>query len=189
MQPIPKNVFIIAACNPHRGNSLVAHGNNIKAHDVDLWLKGTYYVRQLHPTLEFLTWDYGSLNQQQERDYVNAKLEMLNRKRDGTDVNDELELASLADLIVNSQTEMRTYAEKQLRALGAPDLDVGVCAKSSVSQRDIQRVFNFYQWLMKMYTKLNPHEDSTRERHHRRAVLVSLAVVYFMRLSSQYREE
>ena len=78
LQPIPDNVFIIAACNPHRGNSLATHMHNKE--EVDEWFRGTYYVRRLHPTLEFLKWDYGSLDDSQERDYITSKMKMLNQK-------------------------------------------------------------------------------------------------------------
>lgn len=70
-QPIPENLFIVAACNPHRGNSLASHKTT--------WMKGTYYVRSLHPTLRHLMWDYGSLDQAQERDYINEKMTMVNK--------------------------------------------------------------------------------------------------------------
>ena len=43
LQPIPNNVFIVAACNPHRGNSLASHRQK------KTWVRGAYYVRQLHP--------------------------------------------------------------------------------------------------------------------------------------------
>ena len=43
------------------------------------WVKGTYYVRKLHPTLRFLMWDYGSLDEHQEREYVIAKMKMLDK--------------------------------------------------------------------------------------------------------------
>lgn len=75
-QPIPKNVFIVAACNPHRGDSLASHNKT--------WVRGTYCVRPLHPTLKSLMWDYGSLDEHQERDYVNAKMKMI--KTDMTNV-------------------------------------------------------------------------------------------------------
>ena len=41
-------------------------------------MRGTYYVRSLHPTLKHLMWDYGSLGEEQERDYVNEKMKMVN---------------------------------------------------------------------------------------------------------------
>ena len=75
LQPIPNNVFIVAACNPHRGNSLASHCQ------VETWVRGTYYVRQLHPTLHFLKWDYGSLGEDQEREYINAKMNMLDEDK------------------------------------------------------------------------------------------------------------
>lgn len=72
-QPIPSNIFIVAACNPHRSNSLAT----LKT---ETWVRSSYYVHQLHPTLQFVMWDYGSLDKQQETDYVNAKLKMLNEE-------------------------------------------------------------------------------------------------------------
>ena len=74
LQPIPDNVFIVAACNPHRGDSLASHIQK------ETWGRGTYYVRQLHPTLHFLMWDYGSLDEHQEREYINSKMKMLNKQ-------------------------------------------------------------------------------------------------------------
>ena len=55
-----------------------------------------------------------------------------------------------------------------------------------VSQRDIQRVFTFYQWLMASYTKYQPY--GTRHDYSRRAILVALGIVYYMRLNNQYRK-
>ena len=72
LQPIPDNLFIVAACNPHRGDSLASH------HQKETWVRGSYYVRQLHPTLRFLMWDYGSLDKNQERNYIIAKMKPLN---------------------------------------------------------------------------------------------------------------
>ena len=50
------------------------------SHAKDTWVRGSYYVRPLHPTLEFLQWDYGALDQNQERDYIRAKMQMLNEE-------------------------------------------------------------------------------------------------------------
>ena len=68
----------MAACNPHRGNSLATH---------QAWLRGTYNVRPLHPTLKLLMWDYGALDKHQERDYVNAKMKMINIDMNEVDVS------------------------------------------------------------------------------------------------------
>ena len=155
----------------------------------DSWLKGTYYVRKLHPTLEYIKWDYGSLNQQQEKEYVNAKMKMLSQQ--SMSPPDDI-VPSLTTIIVESQQNMRKYAFEQLKSLDIPATDDWLehCAKSSVSQRDIQRVFTFYLWLMKTYTRLNPHTDhELQKKYHRRAMLVSLGIVYFMRLNSKYRSK
>ena len=80
IQPIPANLFIVAACNPHRGNSMASLGVRGADEEKEKWVRGTYYVRKLHPTLRFLMWDYGSLDEHQEREYINAKMKMLNNE-------------------------------------------------------------------------------------------------------------
>ena len=51
------------------------------------WVTGKYYVRKLHPTLQFLMWDYGSLDESQEKEYINAKLKMLEKKMPNPEVS------------------------------------------------------------------------------------------------------
>ncbi len=127
-------------------------------------------------------WDYGALDESQEHAYINAKLAMLNSSMDEADV------ASLAERIVESQVKMRQYAFDQLKRCKYTDEMAKLCAKSSVSQRDIQRVFTFYEWLRRTYERMNPYDESI-EMQHRRAILVSLAIVYFMRLGAKHRKE
>ncbi len=43
------------------------------------WVRPTYYVRSLHPTLKLLMWKYDALNTDQERDYVNEKMKIIDR--------------------------------------------------------------------------------------------------------------
>ena len=168
-------MFIIGACNPHRGDSLAAIAKDKS------WVRSNYYVRSLHPTLDMLKWDYGSLDEYQERYYINAKLSLLHQQMAS------VELASLTELIVISQNLMRAFAYKQLQSLGVEETKAATCSKSSVSQRDIQRVFTFYEWFLKLYTKVKPH--GLDEDYHRIAVLVSLALVYFVRLDDNYRAQ
>ena len=68
----------MAACNPHRGNSVASHKE---------WLQGTYYVRPLHPTLKHLMWDYGALDGQQERDYIEAKMKLIQTDKKKAEVS------------------------------------------------------------------------------------------------------
>ena len=99
-----------------------------------------------------------------------------------------LQVASLTDLIVNSQNLMRQYALEHLKKkCGLEGQEACISSRSCVSQRDIQRVFTFYQWLMDIYQKHEPH--SQRPDYSRRAVMVALAIVYYMRLNRTYRKD
>lgn len=172
VQLLPENIFVVASCNPHRGDSLASHVKDIS------WLKTTYYVHKLHPTLRYVMWDYGALDEDQERQYINAKLEMLNENL--------AENKELAELILKSQKKMREYATKQLVKLGNESIDAEVHAKSTVSQRDIQRVFTFYSWFYKLYNHTERHSIDSR---HRRAIMVALSLVYYMRLNENFRRQ
>ncbi len=142
------------------------------------WLSSSYQVRQLHPTLEFLKWDYGSLHGPQESDYVSAKMSMLeNRMR-------KAKVQNLTELIVGSQEQMRLYAQEQLQKCNVDNPEL--CARSCVSQRDIQRVFTVYEKLIEIYDNFEPH--GAHQDYKRRAVAVALGIVYYMRLSSDYRD-
>lgn len=84
---------------------------------------------------------------------------------------------------------MRVFASRYLSEhCGGDKTEAMLACRSCVSQRDIQRVFMFYKWFMRMYTSYNPHNEKDA-RYHRRAVLVSLFLVYYMRLSSNFRFE
>lgn len=150
-------------------------------------------MQELHPTLESLKWDYGSLNSIQEDEYITAKLQMMDCKLTNEQVS------SLSELVSTSQEKMREYAEENIsRSLEYTDLSLSPsdckkvaskCAESSVSQRDIQRVFNFYQWLMKTFEIKSRRNKLDGKILHERAMLMSLGLVYYMRLSSAYREK
>ena len=169
-QPIPSNLFIVAACNPHRGNSLAF---------IDTWVRGSYSVHQLPPTLRLLTWDYGSLSTRQENDYICEKLKLL--KKDMSN----LYICSLTSLISQSQNAIRQFSREQLIECGATEEEASVQSKSSVSQRDIQRVITLHEWLMRIYNKHKQHGQDAD--YNRRAVLVAIGVVYYMRLDQNFR--
>lgn len=100
-----------------------------------------------------------------------------------------VQISTLTDLIVTSQEKMRDFASRHLKdQCGTEMAEAELACRSCVSQRDIQRVFTFYKWFMSMYKKFNPHEEE-EEKYHRRAVLVSLFLVYYMRLSAEFRKE
>ena len=100
-----------------------------------------------------------------------------------------MQIATLTDLIVISQNCMREYAQDQLLCNREDHYCVElakVASHSCVSQRDIQRVFTIYEWLMTVYMAKKPH-GSDRNDYNRRAVLVALGLVYYMRLNAKYR--
>ena len=149
-------------------------------------------------------WDYGSLDEHQERDYINAKMKMLNKQMPNAEVRVSvymkrdlaylhylfslcIQVASLTELIMTSQTLMRDYAFHQLSSGGLDERQARISSCSCVSQRDIQRVFTFYRWVMDSYTKYKPYGE--RQDYNRRAVLVALGIVYYMRLNNRYRKE
>ena len=181
VQELPKNVFIVAACNPYRTNSLLSLNKEIAQQSVDQWTSGSYYVQPLHPTLELLMWDYGALEQSQERQYIFAKLKMIDKVTDA-------DCALLTEPIVESQKLMRQYAAQQLRECGLSEEQAIVSAKSSVSQRDIQRVFSFYEWLKNSHTQLNTYKEDNEIALKLRVLFVSLSLVYYFRLNPKYRK-
>ena len=178
IQPLPDNIFIIAACNPFRADSLAIYREAVS----ETWLKAAYCVQRLHPSLRQLIWDYGALNPTQEKQYITAKMDLLNKSLSPAECD------SLNCLIVESQEKMREYALAHISSLGRlqPN-EAMLCSRSCVSQRDIQRVFTFYTWLIQLYKQCNPHQES-ESLFHRRAVMVALGLVYYMRLNTMYRE-
>ena len=85
---------------------------------------------------------------------------------------------------------MREFAHNQLKQqlIVRTAEDSQSSSRSCVSQRDIQRVFTFYKWLKEMYDKFKPHGED-QDDYHRRAVLVALGLVYYMRLNAEFRKE
>lgn len=143
----------------------------------------SYYVHKLHPTLSLIKWDYGSLNAKEEEDYVRAKFLMLQRELKPP--IEEVYQEELTQLIVQSQEIMRQYMQIEL-SKKYDKKEAIVRSGCCVSQRDIQRVIKFYKWLVDSYQFDQVCEPSQRHRH---AVMVSLGLVYYMRLPVKYREE
>ncbi|XP_019859705.1 PREDICTED: uncharacterized protein LOC109587936, partial [Amphimedon queenslandica] len=170
------NVFIIAACNPLRGDSTI-HLQNAK----NVWVKPSYYVRELHPTIDYLKWDYGALNNVQEEKYIAAKMNDCTK-----DQPEAFTPGDLTYFIVESQNKMRLYADRMLKNKGIHKMEAEKCSRSCVSQRDIQRVFDFYKWLFDTYKAFQRY--TTTKEQQIRALLVSLGLVYYLRLQELDRE-
>lgn len=183
-------MFIIAACNPHRANSLATLDDQtsitVSLHET--WVRGSYYVQKLPPTLRFLIWDYKSLDSAQEREYIRAKLVQLNElarnTQSGISVMGAEKVNRLTHLIAVSHDIMRAFARDHFIDCELMESEAEVRSHSFVSQRDIQRLFNFYQWLMKVYKEFSPHGEGD---YSHRGILVALGIVYYLRLNAEYR--
>ena len=84
---------------------------------------------------------------------------------------------------------MREFASRELTETSTAKTvqDAQLLCRSCVSQRDIQRVFTFYQWFMSTYEVYKPYLE--QPCYQRRAVLVAMGIVYYMRLNKKYRKE
>ena len=177
----------MGACNPHRGDS-----TSLLESVPSLWCRTTYNVLPLHPTLRYLVWDYGALGHDQEEEYVKAKLRMV-CPLDFEDTTGDTLCNALTELIIISQNMMRDNVKHYLTHKSIGEIsseDIEIASKSCVSQRDIQRIITFYHWILKLYRKFHPHGDFSEMglEYKRRAVLVSLGIVYYLRQPDKYRK-
>ena len=191
IQPLPDNIFIVAACNPHRGNSISTIVKPTGGSDNEKWFQGNYLVRPLHPSFHQIMWDFGYLRKSEEDEYIDAKLKMI----DKTFKNSE-EYEMLKANISDSQHLLRTFTRECLLEANCEEYEAKRSSASAVSQRDIQRVLKLYEWLKRSYKVLGKYGycEDENEAHHNwhvstRAMFVSLALVYYFRLNAKYREK
>ncbi|XP_065842574.1 uncharacterized protein [Oscarella lobularis] len=188
---LPSNLFIIAACNPHRGSSTAIQKES-KRED---WMLGYYNVRPLSPTLKILCWDYGALSEKQEAAYIHEKLIMFNANRG---LPRDCFVSDVQSKLVScSQNAIRKFAFEELKShkpkLSFDSEEMKRRAASTVSQRDIQRVFDLTSFFCDKYFRENenspPDAVSLKDEDVvRKALLVSLGVVYYFRLDTHYRK-
>jgi hypothetical protein len=154
------------------------------------WTSGHYQVGELPSSISSMKWSYGSLNQNQEKDFIFRRLQAL----DGSAISLSLHI-SLTEMISVSQNAMRLFAERDiirsLRRLNKYSdeeiaLEARVRSLSVVSLRDIQRVFWLFAFFLK-YPLFSGASKSTGQQ--RSAMLLSMAVVYFMRLDNDSRNK
>ena len=212
---LPPNMVVIAACNPAREKLVHLSAANARREELGKeWAMGHYQVHPLPLSIEQVTWDYGSLTKDQEEEFVKKRLGVLYK---GADVQFPYhEQFALAALICKSQCLTREFASQQFDRLkrhiveAAPrpmsrvelehlQLDLAARASSVVSLRDIQRVFNLFKFFNEL---LQTHsgeksedvrvaffleEDADSAERRRRAMLLTIGVVYYLRLSPEQR--
>ena len=169
---LPDNIFIVAACNPHRSMPATLHLDT----KIEDWVLGWYNVRKLHPTMSRIMWDYGALNKNQEQEYIKQKF-AVSALAGNLNIH---ELGHLSAQIATSQQLVRKFAVNQLEKVGFDSVDAVTCAKSCVSQRDIQRVFKITEFLDYI-------NDENTPRNIQNSIIVAIGLVYYFRLDDTFR--
>ena len=175
-EKLPENVFIVAACNPHRSVTATLQ-QDTKLED---WVLGWYYVRQIHPTLTRILWDYGALNEFQEMEYIKQKFAVSKLKTGLSDVA----LGDLSTQIGQAQQLVRNFAENQLHKVGFSAEESKIRAKSCVSQRDIQRVFKITEFLNSI-----DQDKISKDIDIENCIIVAIGLVYYLRLDEFFRSK
>ena len=169
---LPDNIFIVAACDPHRSIPATLHPDT----KIEDWVLGWYNVRKLHPTLSRIMWDYGALDTNQEQEYIKQKFAVSPLTK-SLNIH---ELGHLSAHIATSQQLVRKFAEKHLERVGFDSLDAHIRARSCVSQRDIQRVFKITEFLDYI-------NDENTPRNIQKSIIVAIGLVYYFRLDDTFR--
>lgn len=143
------------------------------------WFNPTYYVQNLPPSLKLIMWNYGQLQEADEKEYIKGKFCL---EYQGMGQN---ECNFLAEQIAEAQNLIRLFACKNLKLEGVSEADAKLYAQSTVSQRDIKRVLQLYSWLKKWFSSGNKYNKESGFRISVRAVFISLALVYYFRLSDE----
>ncbi len=175
------NVVVVAACNP-AGRNAVTYGGMARDNDLGKeWASGHYQVNSLPPTMDLLKWEYGSLNSPQEKEFVFRRMEMLEHKIPKYLVHE------LTELIVASHEAVRTFAmtnimnglKRNLSDQAIDESNVKERARSSVSLRDIQRVFSLFAFFTQDFPLTH--------KNYMQSMYLTIAVVYYFRLDSVSR--
>lgn len=189
---LAENIVIIAACNPPRAQIQTT------TRERDLgrsWASGHYQVAPLPASMNKVKWAFGSLTHSQEKEFIYRRIEALH----GTTMLPLLR-ASLTEVVSEAHEIMRKFAERniladmrrchtEVRGVGELEAEAHVRARSIVSLRDIQRVFALFSYFFD-----EAAEDATKKGwcdalRPRRAMLLSVATVYYLRLDGSSRAE
>lgn len=205
---LPENVVVIAACNPAREKLVHFSAANARREELGKeWAMGHYQVHPLPLSIEQVTWDYGSLKPEQEAEFIEKRMSALYR---GEDVRFPYpEQRQLAALMCRSQDLTRAFAQQQFAGLkeriiaASPrplstaelqrmDVDLNARASSVVSLRDIQRVFTLFRFFDDLLQTQNGDvhffmEGGGDPERRRRSMLLTIGVVYYLRLSTEQR--
>ena len=177
------NIAIVGACNPPRAQIQTSGREQDQGRT---WASGHYQVSELPPSLRKMKWSFGALSSSQEKEFVYRRMEMIHNNR-----MKPLLRASLTEIVSTSHELIRIFAKENisdtlngLENISDVEHEATERARSVVSLRDIQRVFSLYSFFVNdMDDILNP---SNVERS---AILLSIAIVYYLRLDAISRNK
>ena len=83
---------------------------------MDNWIKGTYYVNKLHPSIQCLIWKYGALDERQEYKYIHEKMSRMNREAKRDDRFENLACLVVVAKLISSPTTIFCFTFSYLRS-------------------------------------------------------------------------
>jgi hypothetical protein len=180
------NIVIVAACNPARARAAATSEESRESDLGKEWASGHYQVSPILGSMAEIMWQYGSLSSVQEKDFIFKRIDTLEVEM-STSVK-----SALTDYISNAQEALRSFAEDHIRerlknadSTGELALEASTRAKSVVSLRDIQRVFSLFSFFLDNSDMVFETDDD--EERCMQAALLSIAVVYYVRLDRASR--
>jgi hypothetical protein len=162
-ESIPVNLKLLAACNPYKLKNMnkINVGLEVKERDQT---RLVHNVLPLPQSLIEHIWDYGSLNEEDEKSYIKIMLGSLPLKFAKLDL--------VCDLISASQRFISSLEDV-----------------SSVSLRDVDRFRIFYEWFNENINIRNQLNKTIKFRFESfefeiKCILFSMFMCYYVRLSS-----
>ncbi|ETN97577.1 hypothetical protein RFI_39952, partial [Reticulomyxa filosa] len=163
---LPKEIKIIAACNPYREYK---HNLQEKSwYHKDPLIKYVYRVFPLCQTVKAHLWQFGSLSELDERQYISEMTK--DRKK---------ELKACAQAIFDSEAHF--IAEKIFKSQNFVRTKLQDVAM--VSLRDVERCLKIFVWLVNHYVTGNCNSDCMKQ-----CLVVSLGICYYFRLNKSKRK-
>jgi len=192
-EQLEENIVVVGALNPARAEIQSQGRERDLGKD---WASGHYQVAVCPGSMNCLKWSFGSLTHSQEKDFIFRRIQALN-----TASMPNFLRVSLTEVVSESHEIMRRFAEGNIlecmqRSYGIDSetaasrfgLEAQERARSVVSLRDIQRVFALYEFFLREeledVSAMSTWSDNQRLR---RAVILSVATVYYLRLDNNSR--
>ncbi|ETO24712.1 hypothetical protein RFI_12444 [Reticulomyxa filosa] len=159
---IPKEIKIIAACNPYRKRE-----HNLKNnpwYHKDPLAKYVYRVFPLCQTVKAHLWQFGSLSELDERQYI---LEMIKDRKKELSSNTQTIFDSEAQLIAEKIFQSQQFMRTRLQDM------------AMVSLRDVERCLKIFIWLVKDYNSYDMQQS----------LVIALGICYYLRLEKNERKK